>query len=137
MNKGKLEQYFSSAKIACGWILGIQAFSTIYSLITGLMNHDEEMVINGIFVGFVGVILLWLINRFRKECNFKNSSTLFLTCFGMDAFDIGHWVAVGNWTTFALKLAIAIPTLFFLGRITKATIFSKGITKAKRLPAKN
>ncbi len=81
MNKEKLEQYFSSAKTACGWLLGFQAFSTIYNLITGLMNHNEEMVFTGIFVGFVGVILLWLINRFRKECNFKNSSTLFLTCF--------------------------------------------------------
>jgi hypothetical protein len=116
-----IKKRIASAFTACGWLLGLQAFSSAYYLLTGISNGDNDDVLIGL-IGFgIGAIFYWLYKKSKEETSYKNLGALFLLCLGFDVFDMAFFMSEGL-GMFLFCLIIRAPICVLLYRGTVASI---------------
>lgn len=121
MDAKTISKRIRSAFTACGWLLGLQAFSSAYTLITGISNTNDTDILIGLFGFGIGAIFYWLYQKAKKEPTYKNIGAIFLLCLGIDAVDMAFYMN-DKLGMFLFFLAIRVPICVLLYKGTIASI---------------
>ncbi len=121
MDTKTIKKRIASAFTACGWLLGLQAFSSAYYLLTGMSNSNNDDIFIGLFGFGIGAIFYWLFKKTKTETTYKNLGALFLLCLGLDAMDMAFFM-YEKFSVFLIALAVKTPICVLLYKGTIAGI---------------